>query len=157
MRAIKTAICAILLLGIWLAQASAASLLENQPLSFGTMGLVPPSASGQVVVDMAGTTIASGAAISTAPGQAGNYTANGFGQQSLVTIIVSQVSALSTAGGPPGTTLSLSNFDFPDPAITNNQSKLIFDLGATLTTDGTIQDYVAGAYTGTILITVVLP
>lgn len=157
MRAINTTICAILLSGIWLAQASAASLLENQPISFGTFGLVPIQSSGQVVVDMAGTTTVSGAVISTAPGQAGNYTANGFGRQNLVTIIVSQVSALSTAGGPPGTTLSLSNFVFPDPAVTNNQSKLIFDLGATLTTDGTIQDYVAGAYTGTILITVVVP
>ncbi len=157
MRIFKATFFALLLSGIWLAQASAASLLENQPLTFCTMGLIPIAASGQVVVDMAGTTIASGAAISTSPGQAGNYTALGFGRQTLVTILVSQVSALSSAGSPPGTTLSLSNFVFPDPAITNNQSKLIFDLGATLTTDGTIQDYVAGAYSGTIMITVVVP
>lgn len=157
MRATKIIVSAFLLSGVFLGQADAASLLENQPISFGTMGVIPTSASGQIMIDLAGVTTVSGAIISTSPAQLGNYTANGFGRQTLVSVTVSQVSPLSTAGGPPGTTLSMSNFVFPEPTITNNQSKLIFDLGATLTTDGTIQDYVAGAYSGTILITVIIP
>ena len=157
MRVIKIAVLAFLASGIWLAPVQAQSIIENQGLSFGILGLVPTAASGQITVDLTGTTTTSGAAISTSPGQLGNYTANDLGRQTLVTITVSQVTALSNAGSPPGATLSLSNFLFPDPAVTNNQSKLIFDLGATLTTDGTITDYAEGAYSGTILITIVVP
>lgn len=149
--------CAILLSAIWLTPVQAASLLENQPLTFGTLGLIPVAPSGQVVVDMAGTTTASGAVISTAPGQAGNFTVAGFPRLTQVTITASQVSAMSNAGSPPGATFSLSNFVFPDPAIVGNNTQLNFDMGATMTTDGTIADYVAGAYSGTILLTVVVP
>ncbi|MCH8863263.1 MAG: DUF4402 domain-containing protein [Proteobacteria bacterium] len=157
MRIFKATFCAILLSGIWLAPVQAQSLLENQSISFGTFGLVPVQTSGQVIIDLAGTTTVSGAVISTAPGQVGNFTVAGFPSLTQVTITASQVTALSTAGSPPGATLSLSDFVFPDPAIIGNDTQLNFDMGATMTTDGTIIDYVAGAYSGTIMITVVVP
>lgn len=157
MHIIKVTICAIMVSVTWGVQVQAQNFVENQAISFGTFGLIPTEASGQVIIDLAGTTSVSGAAISTSPGQVGNYTVVGLPRLTPVTITASQITALSTGGGPAGTTLSLSNFVFPDPAVVGNNSQLNFDMGATMTTDGTIKDYLAGAYSGTILLTVVVP
>lgn len=157
MRPIYVVIFAAVLSGIWFPRVQAQSLIEDQPLSFGLIGIIPSMSSGTVSVDLAGTTTTSGAIFSATSGQVGTYTATGFTALTAVSLSATMQTALSNAGNPPGATLSLSAFVFPDPAITDSGGQLIFDMGATLTTDGTITDYGSGIYDGTLVITIIIP
>lgn len=160
MRLIKAVICAFVISGYWIAiaQVHAQTLTQDQPLSFGLIGMIPSETSGDITIDLAGTTTASGAMFSAMDGQFGTFSATGVTPPfSAVSLSAAQISPLSNAGNPPGATLSLSNFLFPSSPTSNAQAKLTFDMGATLSTDGTISQYGTGAYTGSIVITLIVP
>ena len=131
--------------------AQAQTITENQPLRFGTIMLTDNNAPRQIQLLSNGNYNADPQIVFFTDPQLGNFTVTGYPPLKILNVTINLVDL--TNGGTP--VFSLSN-SFTNPAliVTNLSGSATFDVGATLSSDGSGSGFTDGSYDGVYSITV---
>lgn len=136
--------------------ARAQSLNQTRGMDFGRIALTDYNAVGTLVLDPDGSYSASPEIIVLDPPTPARFEATGMPPNTAA--VVSVTNADATLGGS-GTGRFFAIRDYvtsPATVVSNGAGNLLFDLGATLSTEGGGQSYSDGNYSANITVTIVL-
>lgn len=136
------------------APAKAAGLTQTHPLDFGTVTIVDFSTVGTLVLGADGNYVASPEIVVITPPTPATFEATGFSPNTAGTISVTDGTATEGGNGTGETLIFTDYTNDPTTIMTDGSGSFIFDLGATMSTEGDGGTYVSGVYSGTITVTV---
>lgn len=135
--------------------AAAQTVVELDPLSFGTFVVPSNAAVSTLTVPLNGSVSTTGSIIALTQGVAGRYRVGGLPGNAIVDIDITAAPLFGPAL-PPSQYFQITAFDHPPTVTTNASGTATFRLGATLSTSGSGVPYTDSTYTGTIDVTVTL-
>lgn len=134
-------------------EATAQTITQNTPLSFGQVVLVDNAAPRQIVLLPGGGFTADPQYVFFTPPQLGNFTVSGYGPGVPLTVTVG-ITNLNPIGGGTANFSTSSTFTNPATVTTDGAGEVTFDVGATLSSDGGGSTHMDDLYNGTYTITV---
>ena len=133
------------------AAASAQTITENTPLSFGEIAIVSAGSVGRVTLSPAGTYTNNSNVYIIEPPQLGEYTVTGGPPNTAYTIMLPPSVTISGPGGP----FVLDNLEVrPLSLVTDASGQDEFTISGRLQTQGGGTSYGDGNYSGSFIVTI---
>lgn len=136
-------------------QACAQSVSQSRAMDFGRIALTSYAQVGTLVLDPDGSYTASPEIIVLDNPVPARFEGSGFPINTAATLVVTDGNA-TLGGGGTGQIFTVKDYvSSPPTLVTNGAGSLIFDLGATLRTEGDGNPYTDGSYTTDITVSLV--
>lgn len=139
---------------LWVPQACAQTITENQPLRFGQISLTDNSAPRKIILNSSGGYTADPQYILFTDPQLGNITVSGYDPS--VTLGVSVSTTTLTSSSAANFTV-IDTFTTPSVITTDAAGSATFDVGATLQSDGSGITHADDTFDGIYTINIVPP